>query len=147
MAKNPFAMIINDHREVQKLFKEFEGLGDRALKTKQDITDEIVGALTMHAEMEEMLLYPVLEKKLEKEGKRMVEEAYAEHAIVKNLMAQIKNLDPEDIKFDADVKVLMEMVNHHIEEEERELLPEAEKELSEEELNDLGQKIEAFKEQ
>lgn len=147
MEKNPFAIIINDHREVQKLFKEFEELGDRALKTKQDIADEIVGALTIHAAMEEKLLYPLLEAKFEKEGKKMVEEAYAEHGVAKNLIAVIKGLDPEDPQFDAQVKVLMEMVNHHIEEEEKELLPKAEREMSEEEMNILGQQMEHFKEQ
>ena len=142
---NPLTIIKNDHKKVQALFREYEDLGDQAMVTKKDIAAQIIAELTQHAEMEETILYPFLEEKYNKEGDSMVEEAIAEHAVAKNLMSELEALDPEDPQFDAKIKVLDENINHHIKEEEEELLPKAQKEIPEDELDIVGDQMLAFK--
>lgn len=142
---NPITIIKNDHKEVDALFNKYKALGDQAFKTKLDTANEMIEMLTMHAEMEEKLFYPKIQKKFNKEEDKMVEEAYTEHGVAKKLMAEIKSADVEDPQFDARVKVLTEMVTHHVKEEEDELLPQAEKELSEDELDAIGKEMEIFR--
>lgn len=142
---NPITLIKNDHRAVEELFEKYEGLGNQAFKTKQSLALEITAALTLHAEMEEMLFYPKLKDAFNAEDDKMVEEAYAEHSVAKDLIAEIEMMDPEDPQFDAKIKVLNENVSHHVGEEEEELLPRAEQELSEEDLEAIGEAMESFK--
>lgn len=142
---NPVEIIKRDHRAVEKMFKEYEELGDRAFETKRKIVDQIIEALTLHTEMEEVCLYPKLTDTFNKEGDKMVEEAYAEHQVAKRLLEELSVIDPQDPQFDAKVKVLSENISHHVKEEEEELLPKTEKELKEEELNAIGEQMKAFK--
>ena len=142
---NPITIIKKDHRKVEALFKEYKGLGDTAFKTKQDIAMEIIGLLTVHAEMEEVIFYPRLEEVFNKEGDKIVEEGIAEHGVAKTLMFEIERLSPEDPQFEAKMEVLRESVSHHVKEEEEEMLPKAEKEVNEDDMNELGEKMLAFK--
>lgn len=142
---DPIKIIKSDHRMVEKLFKGYEQLSGDALRAKQKIAEDICVALTLHAEMEETIMYPKQEEKFNNEGDKMVEEAYAEHEVVKGLIATLEEMDPDDPQFDAKLKVLQEVVSHHVKEEEQELLPKTEKEFSEEELSEMGDEMEAFK--
>lgn len=146
MTHNPVAIIKKDHQLVEGLFKEYEGLGDDAVATKRKVVDQIIEELTNHAEMEETLCYPRFKEAFDKEDDKMVEEAYVEHAGAKNLLNDLKTLQPDQPEFDASVKVLMEQIRHHVEEEETELLPTVEKEVPEEELEAMGNEMAAFKE-
>lgn len=146
MTNDPVAIIKNDHKTVEGLFKEYEGLGDGAHVTKRKVVDQIIEALTIHADMEETICYPRFLKAFNKEDDKMVEEAYVEHAGAKNLLANLRTLQPEEAEFDASVKVLMEQIRHHVKEEESELLPTVKKEVPEEELAAMGDKMLAFKE-
>lgn len=143
--KNPIAIIKHDHREVEYMFKKYKTLGDNALATKQAIVDEIIDAITLHARMEEILLYQKLEELFTKQDKKMVAEAYIEHELIEKLLQDIASSKVGNPEFDANVKVLMEVVIHHVKEEEEKLLPEAEKELSDEEFRAIGKQMEEFK--
>jgi hemerythrin-like domain-containing protein len=142
---DPIKMIKDDHKKVKTLFGKYEELGDEAFKNKQSLALEIAAALTLHAEMEETLFYPKLKEMFTKEDGSLVEEAYAEHTVAKELIAEIESMDATDEQFDAKVKVLRENIEHHVKEEEDELLPKAEKELPEEELEAIGSEMESFK--
>lgn len=142
---NPITIIKNDHKIVEDLFTEYESLGNKAFKTKQEIAEQICQTIKQHADMEEKLLYPSLEKKLNKEDGKMVDEAYAEHEVVKSLIEAIESIEVEDPQFDAKLKVLHENISHHVKEEESELLPETEKSFSEEELEKMGDEMEVYK--
>ncbi len=137
-------IIKDDHRKVEALFKKYKDLGDTAYATKQAIAMEICGLLTLHAQMEEEFLYPRIKEAFNKEDDKMVAEAYAEHDVAKQLIAEIQSLTPEDEQFDAKVVVLCENITHHVKEEEAELLPKTEKKLSEEELDEIGTQMEDF---
>ena len=118
-------LLITDHKEVKALFKEFEGLSDRANVSKKRIADKICEALTIHTTIEEEIFYPAVRAALD-EGDLM-DEALVEHASAKELIAQIQNMEPGDDLYDAKVKVLSEQIEHHVMEEEGEMFPKARK--------------------
>jgi hemerythrin-like domain-containing protein len=142
---NPIDIITSDHRKVEALFEEFEELGDTAFAHKRQIVDTIIKELEVHAEMEETLCYPKFQSKFAKEGDKLVEEAFAEHESAKIVLEELKSLDPEDAKFDAKVKVLKEQIEHHVAEEEGEILPKAQDEMSSEELETMAEEMMEFK--
>jgi hemerythrin superfamily protein len=147
MAQDAVALIKSDHRKVEQLFREFEEAGDRAYKTKQQLVSQIVKELEVHATIEEETYYPAVEAKAKKDGKDMVAEAVEEHHVVKVLLGELAGMPSEDDAFDAKVKVLMENVRHHVEEEEEELLPQSEEILGKQELARLGEEMAARKQQ
>ena len=147
MAQDAVALIKSDHRKVEQLFREFEEAGDRAYKTKQQLVSQIVSELEVHATIEEETYYPAVEAKAKKDGKDMVAEAVEEHHVVKVLLGELAGMSSEDDAFDAKVKVLMENVRHHVEEEEEELLPQSEEILGKQELARLGEEMAARKQQ
>ena len=147
MAQDAVALIKADHREVEKLFHEFEDAGDRAYKTKQQLVSQIIKELEVHATIEEEIYYPAVDAKAKKDGKELVAEAVEEHHVVKVLLGELATMSAEDDAFDAKVTVLIENVRHHVEEEEEELLPQSEKILGDEELARLGEAMAARKQQ
>lgn len=123
-AQDAIALLEGQHREVEALFEKFEGLTDRAKASKKKIADQICAALLMHAQIEEEIFYPAT-REASKDTEDMVDEAVVEHASAKDLIAQIMEMDPEDDLYDAKVKVLSEMIEHHVGEEEDEMFPKA----------------------
>jgi hemerythrin superfamily protein len=137
---NAITLLKNDHKTVEDLFKRFEKLGPRAVKTKQDVTERIVRELSIHAAIEEMVFYPAIREAVEKEDlDKMVLESLEEHHIVKWVLWELERTSPADDRFDAKVTVLMESVRHHVEEEEKELFPRVNKIFGRAQLDELGQ--------
>lgn len=139
-------MLKDDHKKVKGLFREYEEMGDRAMKSKQRTADEICSELDVHATVEEELFYPALEKRAEGELADLIVESYEEHKIIKTLVEEIRGLDPEAEEFDAKVKVLTENVEHHIEEEEGNMFPDAQKALTDV-MPELTKRMQARKEE
>ena len=108
---NAITLLKNDHKTVEDLFKRFEKLGPRAHKTKRDVADRIVRELSIHAAIEEMVLYPAIREAVDKgDLDSMVLESLEEHHIVKWVLSEIDGMDPAHERFDAKVTVLMENV-------------------------------------
>ena len=122
-------LLTRQHREVEDLFEQFEKLGDDAKDKKKKLAEEICNALTMHTMIEEEIFYPATRAAggEEEETEDMVDEAIVEHASAKDLIAQILDMDASDDLFDAKVKVLSELIEHHVQEEEGEMFPQARK--------------------
>ena len=135
-----------DHKEVKTLFQEFEKLRGRAAQKKQAVVTQICQALTVHAQVEEELLYPLLKTLRPREIKDLVSEAAEEHKVAKTLIGELKTLSPDDEQYEAKVTVLGEYVQHHVKEEEQELLPKARQHLSAKRLAELGEQIVTRKE-
>jgi len=135
---NAIDLLKQQHREVEELFEEFEQAGEGAKKTKERLCQEIGDALAVHATIEEKIFYP--ESKQEK-TEELLRESVEEHLAVKKLLADIMASDMDDPQFDAKVKVLKEQVEHHVEEEERELFPLVSKACSKEDLEDMGARM------
>jgi hemerythrin superfamily protein len=124
--QDAIALLTTQHREVEAMFKQFEELSDRAKASKRKITDKICNALIMHTTIEEEIFYPAV-REASKETEELVDEAVVEHASAKDLIAQLQEMDPDDDLYDAKVKVLSEQIEHHVEEEEKEMFPKVRK--------------------
>jgi len=112
--KDAIALLKQDHRTVEKLFADYEtASGERR---KQEIAEQICLELTVHAMIEEEIFYPACEGAVDEE---LLKEAYVEHDGAKVLMAEIEAGGPDEEFYDAKVKVLQEMIEHHVEEEEK----------------------------
>lgn len=120
------ALLTEDHENVKSLFEQYEGLGDRAHASKKKLSTQICLELTKHATAEEEIFYPAV-REATKENEDLVDEATVEHASAKDLIAQILAMEPTEDLFDAKVKVLSELIEHHVKEEEDEMFPKAKK--------------------
>ena len=105
-----------DHKTVEKLFKDFEKAGDRAVKTKPKLVDQIIEELTTHAYIEETVFYPAARKAVPDTTSHVLE-SIEEHHVVVWMLSELAGMDPEDERFTAKVTVLIENVRHHVEEE------------------------------
>src|SRR3954469_5092573 len=139
------AILVRDHQELEQLFKQFEKLTDRAQKAKQKIVTKIIRELAVHSAIEEMLFYPAVrtaalkaDSRVGEKGAETVLESLEEHHVVKWTLAELQKMNPEDERFDAKVKVLMESVRHHVEEEQDELFPKVRRLLGPKILQELG---------
>jgi len=138
-AHDALAFLEAEHRAVEKLFTAFEKAADDDLEAKSALAQRACEELSIHAMLEEELLYPAAQEALPDSDKVDVEEAYVEHFLVKTLIAKFETMKAGDKGFDATFKVMSEMVGHHVEEEEEELFPELRK--SNCNLRTLGEKM------
>ena len=112
-----------DHKVVSALFAEYESA--RSASRKKSIVAKICTELGVHAQVEEEIFYPAVKQALK--DKELVPEATVEHASVKDLIAQVKDMEPDGEMFDAKIKVMSEFVKHHVKEEQNEMFPRAKK--------------------
>lgn len=112
---NAIALLKADHREVEQMFESFEKA--RGEDRKKSLATRICSALRVHAQIEEEIFYPAFFEATREED--LHNEAIIEHDGVKKLISEIESSGPEDDFFDARVKVLSEMVKHHVNEEEQ----------------------------
>ncbi len=116
-------MLRADHKKVSALFDEFEKT--RSAKRKKLIVSQICTELTVHAKIEEEIFYPAVKAALK--DHELVPEATVEHQSVKDLIALVKDVEPDGEVYDARVKVMGEFVKHHVKEEQNEMFPRAKK--------------------
>jgi hemerythrin superfamily protein len=130
----------DDHRDVEDLFRQFEAATEPS--RQKSIAIEICGALTRHAELEEQLFYPRVREAIEEP--EMVDEAVVEHDTLKYLIEQIESGDLDDDMFRASIAVLKTYVEHHVEEEEREMFKRVRE--SDLDLDGLAEEMDDFEE-
>ena len=128
-------MLRDDHKAVEQLFKKLE---------RDDLTvvPEICAALTRHARIEEKVFYPAVRREVDDTADDVLE-AVEEHHVVKMLISELDALTPADETYKAKATVLMEMVRHHIEEEEGEMFPEVRHALGRKRLTEIGDEMAA----
>ena len=114
-SKDAIALLKADHRQVETWFEQFEKA--KADQRKLDLATRICDALTVHTTIEEEVFYPAFLEATE--DKDLHHEAAIEHDAAKKLIAEIDASGPEDDYYDARVKVLSEMIKHHVKEEEQ----------------------------
>jgi DUF438 domain-containing protein len=121
------SLLSADHAEVRQMFEAYKQLveEDADNEEKRELAEQICVTLTVHADIEEEIFYPAMRESLDDD--LLLDEAEVEHASAKDLIAQIQGMDPDDALYDAKVLVLGEYVEHHVEEEETEIFPAAEK--------------------
>lgn len=140
---NAFTLLKNDHKKVAGLLEKIDATTERALKTRDELFAQVKAELDLHAEIEEKILYPVLEKADETHDISL--EAYQEHRLMKQLLNELAKEPKDTEEWTAKFTVLKENVEHHVEEEEGDMFKKARKVLSEEEIETLGQRLEEAK--
>jgi len=141
--QDAIALLKADHRQVEKWFGQFQT--SRSEPKKSELAQEICKALTVHTMIEEEIFYPAF---YEATGEKSLHhEAEIEHDGAKKLIAQIKDSGPQDDYFDAKVKVLSEMIKHHVREEEKREGMFAKARASDMDLKALGEQLAARKAQ
>ncbi len=134
-ATDAIAVLKKDHRAVEQLFRRFERA--RSGAERKRLADRIVRDLSIHAAIEEQLVYPALRRRVDGQVPHVLR-ALEEHHFAKLALAEIARLDAEDERFEPKVRVLIENVRRHVEEEERDLLPAMKRILSPEEFHGLA---------
>jgi hypothetical protein len=114
-------LLEQDHREVEEWFDEYDELKEDD-DQKAELVEKICLALKVHAQIEEEIFYPQAREATKDND--LIDEAVVEHATVKNLIGEIEAMEVGKELYDAKIRVLGEMVKHHIKEEEEELFPE-----------------------
>ena len=133
------AMLKADHKKVSGLFADFEKT--RSVARKKSLVAQICAELAVHTTLEEEIFYPAVKAALK--DHELVPEANVEHASVKDLIAQVKDVEPDGEMYDARVKVMGEFVKHHVKEEQTEMFPKAQK--TKLDLAALGEQMRARK--
>jgi len=142
LPSDAIAYLKADHRAVEELFKKFERVGERALKTRQALVDRILHELVTHTYIEEQVFYPFI-RSLNKKLNDATLEALEEHHAAKATLAELQVMEPSEERFAPKVTVLIESVRHHVKEEERELFPEVRQASSRRDLVELVPALEA----
>ena len=144
---NVFELLKQDHQKVSGIFQQIEaaGAGDAAAGQRTQLFAQLKQELDLHAHVEETILYPALKQSAETRSITM--EAYEEHQEVKDLLAEIEQTPVDDEEWEALVAELKESVEHHVEEEEGEMFAQARDVLTQEQIDEISQRIEAAKQQ
>jgi hemerythrin superfamily protein len=128
------------HREVEKLFAQILKTDDA--DERADLAGEIAAKLEVHTAIEEEIFYPAYRDGAEtKKVEDAVLEAYEEHHVVKLVLGELPQLDCEAENFEAKLTVLKELIEHHVEEEEGTMFPDAEKKLGKGRIEELGDEL------
>jgi hemerythrin superfamily protein len=121
--EDAIAMLKADHQTVRALFQQYTAARDQP--TKQQLAQQVFIELETHAQLEEMVFYPAFAAASDDAGKQLIEDARQEHQTVKDLITELRAIDDED-EFAPRFRALMDNVEHHVQEEEGEMFPEAE---------------------
>ena len=135
--ENAIAILTADHKKVSEMFVQFEKLKDDD-QQKQELAKAVCAELTMHAQIEEEIVYPALRDVLAEED--LIDEAEVEHGSIKKLIAALEATTPDDRFYDANMKVLSEYVEHHVTEEQNEIFPKA-RQVKQLDLEKMGDEI------
>jgi hemerythrin superfamily protein len=141
MSTDAIVMLKNDHKEIKKVFTQFQKAGDDAEKTKGQLVSKMIELLTIHTYIENEVMYPRV-RALLPEVEDDVLESYEEHHVADVLVMELSMMKPSDERFDAKTTVLIENVLHHIEEEEEEWFPKVRAGLGRKQLQELGADME-----
>lgn len=143
---NAIELLKQDHDKVRDLLKALTDTSNGAEKKREDLLAKIHEELEIHTRLEEEIFYPAFRKANTKEHGELYHEALEEHHIVEDLVIpDVSDADTGSDEFAGRAKVLRELVEHHAEDEEEEMFPMARKALSKDELEELGQRMEARK--
>ena len=140
---NAFALLKADHEKVAGILETIEDTTERAVKGRDELFARLKAELDLHAMIEEEIFYPALEET--EEAREITLEAYEEHRLVKQLLAELEAEPKDTEEWTAKFTVLKENIEHHVEEEEGEMFTKARKALSEEQIETLGEELQQAK--
>jgi len=141
MSSDAIVLLKADHKEIRRLFREFQAAGDKAIKKKEKLVEQIIRLLTVHTYIENEVMYPQV-RALLPDLEDEVLESYEEHHVADVLCLELSGMTGAEERFDAKTTVLIENVTHHIEEEEQEWFPKVRAGLGRKQLQELGASLE-----
>jgi hemerythrin superfamily protein len=149
MAKlNPMTMLKHDHQKVKELLSQLSETTGRGVKKRQQLLAQIEMELRVHTQIEEEIFYPALrEAATTQEGEKMYFEATEEHHAAKVVLQDLLSTDPSTPNFGGKAKVLKELIEHHVKEEEKELFAQAKETIPADELSELAERMQQRKTQ
>jgi hemerythrin-like domain-containing protein len=135
-------LLEQQHREVEKLFKR--ALRNDDPEGRRELCQQLCDALQLHTTLEEEILYPAFRQEADsKKAEKLVLESYEEHHVVDLLLNELPDLDPDAENFEAKLTVLQELVDHHVEIEEDEMFPAAERAFGKERSQHLAEQMQS----
>jgi hemerythrin-like domain-containing protein len=137
MSTDAIVLLKDEHQQIRKTFRAFEKAGERAHATKGRLVDKMIELLTIHTYIENEVMYPRV-RELLPEVEDDVLESYEEHHVADVLVMELSTMKPEDERFTAKTTVLIENVEHHMEEEEQEWFPKVRAGLGRNQLQEIG---------
>jgi hemerythrin superfamily protein len=132
-----------DHEKVRYLFDKIEKSGRKQTAPLQKLFSQIEEELEIHMEGEERFFYTALEQ--HEEARENVLEAYEEHQVGKTLLGNFQSLAVDDERWGAKLKVLNDIIEHHMQEEEREIFKIARKVLHKEQMHEIAVQFQQHK--
>jgi hemerythrin-like domain-containing protein len=141
---NAITMLKSDHATVKRLLRELDETTERAVKQRETLVAQIERELKMHAQLEEEIFYPAFKAASQgSEAEDLFYEAAEEHHIVDMVLPALKAANPKSKEFGAKATVLLDLIEHHIKEEENEMFKEARALFDDSELRELGDMMQA----
>lgn len=144
MTTDAIVLLRDDHKAIRKLFREFEKAGQDATQTKGKVVKKIIEALTVHTYLENECMYPEV-RTLVPELEDDILESYEEHHVADVLVTELSTMKPDDEHFTAKTTVLIENVDHHIDEEENEWFPKVRESLGRKQLQEIGARMQELR--
>jgi len=145
--QNAIDMLLEDHKKVQKMFKDFEKLERDDTEALQELVTTACTELKVHSMLEKELFYPAVRDQVDKEeDEDLLNEAEVEHQTVDQLIETLEGMDPGDAMYMAHFTVVSEYVKHHVQEEEKEMFPRVKK-MKSLDLDALGEEMKARKQE
>ena len=138
MSNDAIVLLKDDHKQIRKVFKDFEAAGDNAEKRKGQLVDRMIELLTQHTYIENEVMYPRV-RELLPDLEDDVLESYEEHHVADVLVVELSAMKPSDERFDAKTTVLIENVTHHMDEEEQDWFPKVREGLGRKTLQEIGE--------
>lgn len=145
MSNDAIVLLKDDHKQVRKLFRDFESAGEDATERKGALVEKMIALLTQHTYIENEVMYPRV-RELLPDLEDDVLESYEEHHVADVLVMELAGMKPDAERFDAKTTVLIESVTHHIEEEEQDWFPKVREGLGRTQLQEIGAEMEAARE-
>lgn len=140
---NAITMLKADHASVKRMLRELSETGDRAVKQREQLVQNIERALKMHAQIEEEVFYPAFKAaSAGSEAEDLFYEAEEEHHLVDIILPALKAANPKSHEFAAKAKVLKDLVEHHVREEEGQMFTQARTLFDDDQLRELGEMME-----
>lgn len=136
-------ILVTDHREVEELFQELENPGTDPQR-RGDLVSAAIAELVRHSVAEEQYLYPATREALP-DGDQIADREIEDHSEAEQVMKRLEKMQPTDAEFDPTVRQLISEVREHIEDEEHNLFPRLRQACSQEQLADLGAKVDRAK--
>jgi hemerythrin superfamily protein len=144
-----YEVLKRDHRHVEHLFKRIEkALDKKDFSEVPELFDELKTELTAHSKAEQEVFYqPLKVLSADPEGKDLSWEGEEEHHVIRLLLSELSRVPFHSEEWGAKIKVLCEVVDHHVEEEEEEIFAQARKVFSDEETEQIAEDMELLKAQ